>query len=149
MSLPVIRIRWCIAFTALVWSACAQSNSLSPLLTEQLPEPAKDFHHIAERKTPAMSAATKCTNNLLQSICRIELILAELRLNYDRVSGGGVSSIEELPGQGYVVRLPQEEAVDVFTYEFELKDSELRIKRKTYSVEGSRPAYPTPVYPKR
>ena len=48
----------------------------------------------------------------------IELALADVSANYGFVGGGGISEIAQLATLRYRVSLPQEERVDVFTYEF-------------------------------
>jgi hypothetical protein len=78
-----------------------------------------------------VSGKQNSSENLQRSRCMIELILDDLATNYAAVGGGGISSIKAISSTSYIVSLPQEERVDLLTYEFDVKtDGSVSIKRK-------------------
>jgi hypothetical protein len=86
----------------------------------------------------AMKMSKKCEpTNLHQSICMVELILADISRNYGWVGGGGVSDIKLLSSTTYQITLPQEERDDIYTYEFEVKkDGTVSMIGKTESAKS-------------
>ncbi len=78
----------------------------------------------------------KCKEtNLHRAKCMIELILEDLSANYGAI-GGGISSIKAGSSTSYIVSLPQEERVDIFTYEFEIKNDVVGLKSKVASTQS-------------
>ena len=78
----------------------------------------------------------KCGDNQTElSICMIQLILVDLKENYDTI-GGGITRIDAGAGMSYTVALPQEERTDLLTYKFEHAQGAVSIKSKTVSVES-------------
>jgi len=91
----------------------------------------------AQQKDKAMSASKQCKDdNLHRAICMVELITEDLDAHYDGVGGGGISQIKADSSTSYTVSLPQEERIDMFTYEFEVKGGTVSIKRKTPSTQS-------------
>ncbi len=88
-----------------------------------------------------MSPAKQNTSsNLHRNRCMIELILEDLDANYGAVSGGGISSIKAASSTSYVVSLPQEERIDLLTYEFNVKaDGTVSVKSKVASTQSVEP----------
>jgi hypothetical protein len=88
-----------------------------------------------------MSPAKQNTrSNLYRTRCMIELILEDISATYDGVSGGGISSIKATTSTTYVVSLPQEERVDLLTYDFNVKaDGSVSVKSKVASTESVGP----------
>ena len=84
----------------------------------------------------AVAGSKRCApDNLHRSACMIDLILRDLTAHYDAVSGGGISSIRALTSTSYSVSLPQEERIDVLTYQFEVApDGSVKISSKTPST---------------
>lgn len=65
----------------------------------------------------------------------IRAILDDIAVNYDAIDGGGISEIKSQGTDKYVVQLPQEERVDVITYELEMRgDCDVVIVRRTAGV---------------
>ncbi|PXA97070.1 hypothetical protein DMC47_15975 [Nostoc sp. 3335mG] len=78
----------------------------------------------------------KCASDALaQSSCMIQLILEDLDENYDLRYAGGISGIKITLPMTYVVSLPQEERIDLFTYTFERRDGKIGIKSKVMGAE--------------
>lgn len=92
-----------------------------------------------DRKT--MAPAKQNTNsNLYRNRCMIELILEDITTSYGGVGGGGISSINAASSTSYVVSLPQEERIDLLTYEFNVKaDGTVSVKRKVASTQSVEP----------
>ncbi len=92
-----------------------------------------------------MSTSKKCPpGNLHRSRCMIELLLEDIAANYGGVSGGGISSIKAASSTSYVVSLPQEERIDLLTYEFDVKaDGTVSVKSKVASTQAVGPASTT------
>lgn len=88
-----------------------------------------------------MSIAKQNTSgNLYRNSCMIELILEDLAKNYDGASGGGISSIKAASSTSYIVSLPQEERIDLLTYEFAVKaDGAVSLKSKVASTQSVEP----------
>ena len=88
-----------------------------------------------------MSIAKQNTSsNLYRSSCMIELILEDLAKNYGGTGGGGISSIKAASSTSYVVSLPQEERIDLLTYEFDVKaDGAVSLKSKVASTQSVDP----------
>ncbi len=84
-----------------------------------------------------MSTSKKCPpGNLHRSRCMIELLLEDLTANYGGVGGGGISSIKAASSTSYIVSLPQEERIDLLTYEFEVTaDGSVSVKSKVASTQ--------------
>ncbi len=91
----------------------------------------------AKKDSKTMSLSKKCPpGNLHRSRCMIELLLEDLAANYGGVGGGGISSIRAATSTSYVVSLPQEERIDVLTYEFDVKaDGTISVKSKVASTQ--------------
>lgn len=88
-------------------------------------------------KADSISGARQCGNTEFErATCMIELILADLKANYRHVHGGGITSIKAGDGMSYSIALPQEERTDIFTYEFEVRGNQIRIKSKNESTES-------------
>lgn len=84
-----------------------------------------------------MLSSKSCKNdNLNRSMCMIELIFADLRETYGEVAGGGISNIKAESSTSYSVALPQEERIELFTYEFETKDGRVTVKSKKPSTQS-------------
>ena len=88
-----------------------------------------------------MTPAKQNTNsNLYRNRCMIELILDDIATNYGGVGGGGISSIKAASSTSYVVSLPQEERIDLLTYEFNVKaDGTVSVKSKVASTQSVEP----------
>ena len=88
-----------------------------------------------------MTPAKQNTNsNLYRNRCMIELILEDIATNYGGVGGGGISSIKAASSTSYVVSLPQEERIDLLTYEFNVKaDGTVSVKSKVASTQSVEP----------
>lgn len=88
-----------------------------------------------------MTPAKQNTNsNLYRNRCMIELILKDIATNYGGVGGGGISSIKAASSTSYVVSLPQEERIDLLTYEFNVKaDGTVSVKSKVASTQSVEP----------
>lgn len=85
-------------------------------------------------------AKRNTSNNLYRNRCMIELILEDLAANYGGVGGGGISSIKAASSTSYVVSLPQEERIDLLTYEFNVKaDDTVSVKSKVASTQSVEP----------
>jgi hypothetical protein len=77
----------------------------------------------AQEGSSAMAQTADCGKNALErSRCMIEAILADLSTTYTQVGGGGISDIRMTATDTYAVSMPQEERVDIITYELALKD---------------------------
>jgi hypothetical protein len=77
-----------------------------------------------------------CANDALaESNCMIQLILEDLDENYALRFAGGISGIKMTLPMTYVVSLPQEERIDLFTYTFERRDGKIGIKSKVMGAE--------------
>jgi hypothetical protein len=63
--------------------------------------------------------------------CMIELILADVRDNYNEADGGGIGDINGHSSTSYTVSLPQEERLDLFRYEFDVSPTAVTMKSKT------------------
>lgn len=88
-----------------------------------------------------MNTSKKCKNtNLHRAQCMIELILEDLSANYGSIGGGGISSIKAGSSTSYIVALPQEERIDVFTYEFAIKGDMVSLKSKVAATKSVDPA---------
>ena len=103
-------------------------------------------HRPAQKPVPkkdnkTMSIAKQNTSsNLYRSSCMIELILEDLAKNYGGTGGGGISSIKAASSTSYVVSLPQEERIDLLTYEFDVKaDGAVSLKSKVASTQSVDP----------
>ena len=84
-----------------------------------------------------MTTSKKCQDsNLHRAQCMIELILEDISANYQETGGGGISSIKAASSTSYVVSLPQEERVDLLTYELEFKNGSVNLKSKTASTKS-------------
>jgi hypothetical protein len=97
---------------------------------------------IASKKDNKNMSTTqpKAASNLHRSRCMIELILKDIDATYDAVSGGGISSIKAASSTSYVVSLPQEERVDLLTYDFTVKaDGSVSVKSKVASTQSVGP----------
>ncbi len=78
--------------------------------------------------------------NLAQSKNSIDAILNDIMKNYGFVGGGGISEIKQLATNTYKVSLPQEEKIDLFTYELQIKSNcKAVILKKTESSEPQGP----------
>ena len=88
-----------------------------------------------------MAPAKQNTNsNLYRNRCMIELILEDITTSYGGVGGGGISSIKAASSTSYVVSLPQEERIDLLTYEFNVKaDGTVSVKSKVASTQSVEP----------
>ncbi len=88
-----------------------------------------------------MAPAKQNTNsNLYRNRCMIELILEDITTSYGGVGGGGISSINAASSTSYVVSLPQEERIDLLTYEFNVKaDGTVSVKSKVASTQSVEP----------
>ncbi|MBX7229126.1 MAG: hypothetical protein K1X48_05940 [Burkholderiaceae bacterium] len=122
--------------------AALRENSTPPPSLQQTA--AKTPPKSAQKKASStMSLSKKCKDtNLNRDQCMIELILEDLSANYDEVWGGGISSIKAASSTSYIVSLPQEERVDIFTYEFEIKKGIVSLKSKVASTESFGSPYP-------
>ncbi|MCL2591147.1 MAG: hypothetical protein FWD67_09830 [Betaproteobacteria bacterium] len=90
-----------------------------------------------QSKGHVMPAAKRCGSTALErSTCMIGLILADLKKNYGFVGGGGITSIRESASMSYTVELPQEERIDIFTYEFEMRGGLIAVKSKKGTVKS-------------
>lgn len=79
----------------------------------------------------------KDADNIQKSRCMIELILEDLTKNYNGIGGGGISSITATSSTSYTVSLPQEERIDLLTYEFMVRnDGTASIKRRFSSTQN-------------
>ena len=98
-----------------------------------------------KKDSKPMSTSKKCPpGNLHRSRCMIELLLEDIAANYGGVSGGGISSIKAASSTSYVVSLPQEERIDLLTYEFDVKaDGTVSVKSKVASTQAVGPASTT------
>ena len=98
-----------------------------------------------KKDSKPMSTSKKCPpGNLHRSRCMIELLLEDIAANYDGVGGGGISSIKAASSTSYVVSLPQEERIDLLTYEFDVKaDGTVSVKNKVASTQAVGPASTT------
>lgn len=75
--------------------------------------------------------------NLQRSRRMIELILDDVAANYGAAGGGGISSIKAVSSTSYIVSLPQEERVDLLTYEFAVHSAGgVSIKRKLVATRS-------------
>lgn len=84
-----------------------------------------------------MNISKKCKDtNLHRAQCMIELILEDISANYESMGGGGISSIKAVSSTSYSVSLPQEERIDIFTYEFEIKSDIVSLKSKVASTQS-------------
>jgi hypothetical protein len=91
-----------------------------------------------------MNASKKCKNtNLDRSKCMIELILEDIAKTYPHPGGGGISSLNAVSSTAYAISLPQEERIDIFTYEFDVKPGSVSIKSKIQSTQSFEPKSPT------
>lgn len=97
--------------------------------------------HVPKKESKTMTPAKRNTsNNLYRNRCMIELILEDLAANYGGVGGGGISSIKAASSTSYVVSLPQEERIDLLTYEFNVKaDDTVSVKSKVASTQSVEP----------
>lgn len=88
-----------------------------------------------------MTTSKKCKDtNLHRTQCMIELILEDIAANYDTPGGGGISSIKAVSSTAYVISLLQEERIDLFTYEFDVKTGSVSLKSKAASTQTAGPA---------
>jgi hypothetical protein len=96
---------------------------------------------VSKKDNKTMSIAKQNTSgNLYRTSCMIELILEDLAKNYDGVGGGGISSIKAASSTSYIVSLPQEERIDLLTYEFAVKaDGTVSLKSKVASTQSVEP----------
>ena len=119
-----------------------KENSTPPSSQQQSVE--KTPPKSAQKKASStMNLSKKCKDtNLNRAQCMIELILEDLSANYGEVGGGGISSIKAASSTSYIVSLPQEERVDIFTYEFEIKKGIVSLKSKVASTESFGSPYP-------
>lgn len=87
-----------------------------------------------------MTASKKCKpDNLHRSKCMIELMLNDIAASYGATGGGGISNIKALTSTSYSVSLPQEERIDVLTYEFKVaSDGTVSIAGKVPSTSNPR-----------
>ena len=80
------------------------------------------------------------SSNLYRNRCMIELMLEDIATNYGGIGGGGISSIKAASSTSYVVSLPQEERIDLLTYEFNVKaDGTVAVKSKVASTQSVEP----------
>ena len=80
------------------------------------------------------------SSNLYRNRCMIELMLEDIATNYGGIGGGGISSIKAASSTSYVVSLPQEERIDLLTYEFNVKaDGTVSVKSKVASTQSVEP----------
>lgn len=69
----------------------------------------------------------------------IELMLNDIAASYGATGGGGISNIKALTSTSYSVSLPQEERIDVLTYEFKVaSDGTVSIAGKVPSTSNPR-----------
>lgn len=126
----------CVAFATMSGVMCTPAQAgvtaCSPL-SMQKPEAKKGDKVISPGKQNS-------SENLQRSRCMIALILDDLATNYGGTGGGGISSIKAVSSTSYIVSLPQEERVDLLTYEFDLKTGgSVSIKRKLVSTQSVAP----------
>ncbi len=93
---------------------------------------------VAQKKDRAMTLSKKCANdNLHRTKCMIELLLEDVAATYKQTGGGGISGIKAISSTSYQISLPQEERVDMFTYEFDVKpDGTVTLKSKKPSTQS-------------
>jgi len=93
---------------------------------------------VPKKDSKTMTPAKQNTSsNLYRNRCMIELILEDIAANYGGVGGGGISSIKAASSTSYVVSLPQEERIDLLTYEFNVKaDGTVSVKSKVASTQS-------------
>ena len=122
--------------------AALRGNSTPPPSLQQPVE--KTQTKSAQKKANStMNPSKKCKDtNLNRAQCMIELILEDLSANYGEVGGGGISSIKAASSTSYIVSLPQEERIDIFTYEFDIKKGIVSLKSKVASTESFGAPYP-------
>lgn len=86
------------------------------------------------------TAKQNTSSNLYRNRCMIELILEDIAANYGGIGGGGISSIKAVSSTSYIVSLPQEERIDLLTYEFNVKaDGTVTVKSKVASTQNVEP----------
>ena len=92
------------------------------------------------KKGVTMTSSKKCkSDNVHRSKCMIELMLEDIAATYNATGGGGISNIKALTSTSYSVSLPQEERIDVLTYEFNVAaDGTVVITRKVPSTTTPR-----------
>lgn len=84
-----------------------------------------------------VSASMPCgTRSLERNTCMIELMLADVRATYDGPDGGGIASIRAQSSTSYTVSLPQEERVDLLTYDFAVSGDAVSITGRTEATES-------------
>lgn len=94
-----------------------------------------------KKDNSTMNNSKKCKDtNLHRAQCMIELILEDISANYTATGGGGISSIKAASSTSYIVSLPQEERIDIFTYEFKIENGVVSLKSKVASTQSFDPA---------
>lgn len=132
-----------ILFTAVSVGIIGISGVLS---TPALADATVCAPHTTQRLIPKKDGKTMSrtkqnpSENLHRSRCMIELILEDITTNYGGVGGGGISSIKAVSSSSYMVSLPQEERIDLMTYEFDFKpDGTIVLKGKVASTQSVGP----------
>jgi hypothetical protein len=93
--------------------------------------------HIQQKDAHVMKSKKCKPDNLHRAVCMIELMMEDIAANYGAVGGGGITSIKAESSTSYSVSLPQEERVDVLTYDFAIgKDGSISIKHKASSTKN-------------
>ncbi len=117
--------------------ACA-SVIMSCTKTESSAASAGNTNTVAKAGQVTMKMSKKCKPDALsRSRCMIDLMLDDVMATYGQPAGGGISSIKAMSSTSYQISLPQEERVDIFTYDFDVKaDGTVSIKGKKESTKN-------------
>lgn len=86
--------------------------------------------------TPGYAKEGCNMDGLTRSLCVVELLVDDIKTNYDGIGGGGISEIKQLSSSRYSVSILQEERVDVLTYTLAFEgDDSIKIEQRTVSTE--------------
>jgi hypothetical protein len=95
--------------------------------------------NLKKSKAKAAMNSKKCSPGAInRSKCMIELIFEDLSLNYPAgAGGGGITKIQAISTNQFVISIAQEERTDQFTYDFDLsKPNLVSIVKKVESTKS-------------
>jgi hypothetical protein len=143
----LLRYSLATAFCALAIVSCGKDDSSTTAQTVKpeetvSPKPPETSAATSAQTSVAtrqvkMNMSKKCApDSLHQSLCKVEMILADISKNYSWI-GGEVSEIKLIATNSYQITLPQNERADIFTYEFTAKpDGTVTMVSKTESTRS-------------
>jgi hypothetical protein len=120
-----------------VRSTTFESDSIDPFKNQKF-EPGRDI--VNEKLVPPVNLGRKylCeSGEFNRSVCIIDAMLQD-RLERDPVlSGGTVRDVTRVSDEVYVLAVSRNEGVDLYKYEFNLFDSSIEMKSRSYGITDS------------